>query len=106
MLGCKSVPKVVEESEANHPLSHLATNLCHYLTALVSYWKVLLAKINSHFQEENSLSLLQNGFCSGKSTLDAIWVVMFKADNTARGPTKDIYAVVSIDVQNAFNSTP
>lgn len=106
MLRCKSVPKVVEESEANYPLSHLATNLCHYLTAQLSYWKVLLARINSHFQEENGLSLLQCGFCSGKSTLDAIWVVMFKADDTARRPTKDLYAVVAIDVQNAFNSTP
>lgn len=68
--------------------------------------RMLLHRLEKY--SEGSLSPRQYGFRRGKSTTDAIKEVMKVAISANSGPVqnRDICAVVTIDVKNAFNSAP
>lgn len=68
--------------------------------------RVILNRLTKFTESERGLSNMQFGFRSGKSTIDAIRIVVETADEAR---TKKIRgnrycAVVTVDVKNAFNS--
>ncbi|KAL4103526.1 hypothetical protein QTP88_018889 [Uroleucon formosanum] len=70
--------------------------------------RLILCRLNAHLDANNSLSNLQFGFRRGRSTSDALRCVIEQAERAARGParSRQLCAVVAIDVRNAFNSAP
>ncbi|KAL4091732.1 hypothetical protein QTP88_026379 [Uroleucon formosanum] len=66
------------------------------------------ARLNAHLDANDSLSNLQFGFRRGRSTSDALRCVIKQAERAARGParSRQLCAVVAIDVRNVFNSAP
>ncbi|KAL4119434.1 hypothetical protein QTP88_012243 [Uroleucon formosanum] len=70
--------------------------------------RLILCRLNAHLDANDSLSNLQFGFRRGRSTSDALRCVIEQAERAARGParSRQLCAVVAIDVRNAFNSAP
>ncbi|KAL4121042.1 hypothetical protein QTP88_013627 [Uroleucon formosanum] len=70
--------------------------------------RLILCRLNAHLDANDSLSNLQFGFGRGRSTSDALRCVIEQAERAARGTarSRQLCAVVAIDVRNAFNSAP
>jgi len=70
--------------------------------------RLVLQRLSAWLDENSPLSNNQYGFRAGRSTVDAIRKVVKIAGDAAMGPTsvRDICAVATIDVTNAFNTAP
>lgn len=68
--------------------------------------RVILNRLVPHTEGEYGLSERQFGFRKGKSTIDAIRLVIGKAEKAAKQKRRGnrYCAVITIDVKNAFNS--
>lgn len=68
--------------------------------------QLLLQRLKAEIERTDALSENQFGFREGKSTLDAIDMVMRTVDNAATRSHRNrlIPAVVTFDIRNAFNS--
>jgi hypothetical protein len=64
--------------------------------------------LDDHLDRTGQRSEKQHGFRRGHSTVDAINRVIKVAKGAATGAVqhRDIYAMVSLDVRNAFKSVP
>jgi len=70
--------------------------------------RLVLGRLNQHLDETGQRSENQYGFRNGRSTVDAIERVLQSAQGAATGADqhRDISVAVSLDVKNAFNTTP
>ena len=70
--------------------------------------RLLLRRLNQHLDLTGQRSENQYGFRHGRSTEDAIERVISAAHGAALGAVqhRDLCVVVSLDVRNAFNTTP
>jgi len=70
--------------------------------------RLLLARLESHIERADGLSTQQFGFRRTRSTTDAMAEVLRTARAAGSGvvQNRDLCAVVTIDVRNAFNSAP
>ncbi|KAL4082654.1 hypothetical protein QTP88_029715 [Uroleucon formosanum] len=70
--------------------------------------RLLLARLEDHIEHAGGLSDSQYGFRKSRSTTDAIAEVLRLARDAGSGAVqnRDLCAVVTIDVNNAFNSAP
>ena len=68
--------------------------------------KVILNRLTKYTESEHGLARRQFGFRKGRSTVDAIRMVVGKADEARRRKRRGnrFCAVVTLDVKNAFNS--
>ena len=68
--------------------------------------EMILLRLQGHMVGENGLSENQFGFRKGRSTVDAIQVVVDIAIKARRGTgkRKEFCALISIDIHNAFNT--
>ena len=68
--------------------------------------ELILQRLQALLVGENGLSDNQFGFRKGRSTVDAIQAVANIATNARKGTgkRKGIYALISIDIRNAFNT--
>ena len=91
--------KLLEDASSYRPICLLDT-----IGKLLE--EMTLQRLQGHMVGENGLSKNQFGFRKGRSTVDAIQAVVDIATKARRGTgkRKGFYALISIDIRNAFNT--
>lgn len=70
--------------------------------------RLILNRLNEEIERSGGLATQQHGFQEGKSTISALKKVQGLADEANSKPqrTKELCLVITLDIQNAFNSAP
>lgn len=70
--------------------------------------RLILTRLETLIDQSGAVSKKQYGFRRGRSTIDAISEVIKTAQDAGRGAVqhRDLCAVITLDVRNAFNSAP
>jgi hypothetical protein len=95
-----------KDKPVSHPSSYRPICLLDAAGKLLE--RLILGRLNQHIEITGGLSESQFGFRRGRSTLNAIQIVLDRAKWAGRGTWKyrDLFMLITLDVRNAFNSAP